>query len=76
MTRKVQTQNMRAILILMLPCLNIMETLPALPKEYKIGMIVQTKCTTWHAMCRIGGAMNIAMDQLAEDQVADGVNFT
>ena len=76
MARKVQTQIMRAILILMLPCLTIMETLTTLPKEYKIGMIVQTECTTWHAMCIVGGAMNIAMDQLAEDQVADGVNFT
>ena len=50
----------------------------ALPTEYKIGMIVQTKCawwTYWESMCRIGGAMNIAMDHLATDQVTADVNF-
>ena len=56
--------------------------LHTLPSEYKIGMIVDTDCTyrTYTSfvlsMCITGGAMNIAMDYLATDQLTDGFNFT
>ena len=45
------------------------------PVEYKIGMIVQKECCAWHAMYKVGGAINIALDQLREDHVIDNVTF-
>ena len=44
-------------------------------KEFKIGMLVQTECCHWTSMYRIGGAINIAMDHLREDQVINDANF-
>ena len=42
---------------------------------YKIGMPVRKGCCAWDGMFKIGGAINIAMDQLRHDRVADGVEF-
>ena len=44
-------------------------------REYKIGMLVQTECCHWTSMYRVGGAINIAMDHLREDQVIHDANF-
>lgn len=43
--------------------------------EYKIGMIVRKECCKWHAMYRIGGSINIALDQVEEDGVLENVTF-
>ena len=44
-------------------------------REYKIGMLVQTECCHWTSMYRVGGAINIAIDHLREDQVINDANF-
>ena len=43
--------------------------------QYKIGMIVEKECCSWSSMYIIGGAMNIALEQLREDNVVDDVDF-
>ena len=42
---------------------------------YKIGMPVRKGCCGWDGMHIIGGAVNLAMDQLRSDQVMDDVEF-
>ena len=42
---------------------------------YKIGMAARKSCCWWDGMHVIGGAINIAMDQLRSDQVVNDFNF-
>ena len=43
--------------------------------EYKIGMIVARNCCHWTGLYRVGGAMNIAMDHLRNNNIVNGVDF-
>ena len=42
---------------------------------YTIGLLARIGCCNWDGSFKVGGAINIAMDQLREDRIMDGFVF-